>query len=93
MIGSIQQFALRIRYHPDSPKAEQIANAKTPDELNDIRISFLTQDLKVFHLGTAIPKKTGVHKSVRGRGALDLLYDSATAVRFFNFSVDGQRHG
>lgn len=77
----IQHFALRIRYEPDSAKATQIKNAKKPDEINAIRTSFLTQDLKVFHLGTAIPKKTGVHKSVRGVGALDLLYDSATAVR------------
>lgn len=81
----IQHFALRIRYEPDSPKASQIKNAKTPKEINDIRASFLAEDLKVFRLGAAMPKKTSVHKSVCGVGALDLMYDSATAVRFFVF--------
>lgn len=87
MTRSNESLVLRIRYQTESWKARQIAEAGSPGKIYEILKTFLTQDLKVFHLGTAIPKRTNLFRAAPN--TLNLNYDAASAVRLSSSLRDG----
>lgn len=77
-MDSGSHYLLRLRYFLKTPQAKQIANVRSGTDITKIYQTFLQDDLKSFHLGTAIPKRQNVHAA--GQDTLDLRYDVAFAV-------------